>query len=192
MNRSMKTVTLIAAGAAVLALASCNKKNDGAAPASTPAAAQPGSPEAPTLRRKAGLWRMAISNGQAVVQTIEMCIDAETDQRLSIMGTQMGDDACSQHSYARQPDGSWTFSSVCDMGTGGRTSSTGTASGDFSTHYVVHADSVTEGAALPQMNGKHSSTIDSTWTGACPAGQVGGDMTVHGMKINVLKAMKAR
>jgi len=191
MTRSMKTATLLAAGVAVLALASCKAKDEPAAPASGQATAQAGSSEAPTLRRKAGVWRMAISNGEAVVQTIEMCIDADSDQRLSIMGAQMGDDACAQHSYARQPDGSWTFSSVCDMGSGGHTSSQGTVSGDMTTHYVVHADSVTEGAAAPQMNGKHTVTIDSTWTGACPAGQVGGDMMVHGMKINVLR-MKAR
>lgn len=178
--------TVVAVTLGAVALSGCKKKDESASPASSSTPL-----EAPKLTRKPGLWRMAISNGQSVVQTIEMCIDADTDQRLSIMGAQMGDDACSQHSYARQPDGSWTFSSVCDMGTGGRTSSTGTASGDFSSHYVVHADSVTEGAALSQMNGKHSSTIDASWNGPCPAGQVGGDMTVQGMKINVLRGKKA-
>jgi hypothetical protein len=189
------TPVLLTASLAVLALAACKKTETTNAPASGAPAAATTSPAAPAStfpQRQAGLWRMAISDGQQVNQTTEMCIDAATDKELSVMGQSMPKQACTDETMSRGLDGSWSFSSVCNMGTGGKTTTHGSASGDFSSHYVVRFDTMTEGAAVPQMNGKHAFTIDSTRTGPCPAGQVGGDVTIHGMKINVLKQMKAR
>jgi hypothetical protein len=50
----------------------------------------------------------------------------------------------------------------------------------------VNVDSVTTGSASPAANGEHKMTMQGRWVGPCPAGWVGGDMMVNGMKMNIL------
>ena len=121
------------------------------------------------------------------MQISRICLDAATDARMSLWGAQATKDLCGGNTMTPLPGGGWSFSSTCDMGTGGKTTTSGTATGDFNVKYLVQAKSVTEGAAAPQMNGPHTVNIEAAWQGPCPAGTKPGDMTLPGgIKVNLL------
>jgi hypothetical protein len=163
-----------------LALSACNKPEKAAEPA------KPFQPSSTPPRRKPGLWEQRVSNGD-FVQVSRVCLDEATDARLSWWGAQASKDVCEKNLASARPDGGWRFSSVCDMGSGGKTTTSGVATGDFSSHYQIAAESSTVGAAAPQMNGARRMTIDAQWQGPCPTGMKGGDMSLPGgLKINLL------
>lgn len=179
-------------GAAVLALAACDRRGeeaDKAAPGA-PQAQAPGKAPPPidAPARKPGLWEQSVSlAGVDFVQTTRVCLDKETDLKLSWWGNQAARSTCAKNLVTRQADGAWRFSSVCDMGSGGVTTTSGTATGDFSTRYQVQAESSTEGAAAPQMNGVRIVNIAARHLGACPEGMKPGDMELPGgQRINML------
>lgn len=166
--------------AAALALSACNKPEKAAEPA------KPFQPSSTPPKRKPGLWEQRVSNGE-FVQVTRICLDEATDAKLSWWGTQASKGVCEKNLASARTDGGWQFSSVCDMGTGGKTTTSGVATGDFNSHYQIVAESSTEGAGAPQMNGPHKMTIDAQWQGACPADMKGGDMALPGgLKINLL------
>ena len=145
--------------------------------ASAPAAAAAGIP-----RRKPGLWEMTMSMaGEDMPPVVSrVCLDEATESRLAIWGGQVTTDMCEKNAVTRRPDGSIQFSSVCDMGSGGRTTTTGTATGDLTSDYVVKVRTSTVGALTPQMNRTTDMTIASRRVGACEPGQKGGDMMMPG------------
>ena len=63
---------------------------------------------------------------------------------------------------------------------------TGKATGDFNSKYVIKATSVTTGSSMAQTNGTHEMEMTGTWEGACPANMKPGDMTLpNGMTMNL-------
>ncbi len=186
-------LTMAALGLAVLALAACNRNGDEApeqasepdAPAQAEASAEGAAPPAPP-RRKAGLWEQRVST-EGMVQVSRICIDEALERRLSWWGQQATTEGCEKNLVTRRTDGGWQFSSVCDMGTGGKTTTSGVATGDFDSRYVVQAQSSTVGAEAPQMNGTRQINIESAWQGACPEGFRPGDMELPGgIRLNLL------
>jgi hypothetical protein len=192
------TTIKLAAVAALLAplalLAGCQRKPAAEKAADAKAAAANASatttgpaPIASPPRRKPGLWSQTVKMAE-MSQTTRICLDATTEAKMSVFGQQATKDMCKVNHMSRGLDGSWAFVSVCDMGSGGKTTTTGVASGDFGSHYTMTADSVTSGASAPQMNGSHKMVLDAVWQGPCPAGFKPGDMELPGgMKINVLE-----
>jgi hypothetical protein len=163
-----------------LALSACGKAEKAAEPA------KPFQPSSVAPPRKAGLWEQRISNGEAV-QVSRLCVDAATEARLSWWGAPASKDICEKNIASARTDGGWQLSSVCDMGSGGKVTTSGVATGDFSAHYLIVAETSTVGAAAPQMNGLRKMTIDAAWQGPCPADMKGGDMALPGgLKINQL------
>jgi len=171
------------------ALSGCGRKDaeDPAAPAGeaqAPTAAQaPSGPGRPAIpRRKPGLWEMSMSiEGEDMAPIVtKVCLDEATEGRMAIWGGQVTNDMCSKNEVSPLPGGGVRFASTCDMGSGGRTTSVGTATGDLTSNYVVRVQSTTSGAAAPQMNRSSKMTIASRRVGPCPAGQKGGDMTMPG------------
>jgi hypothetical protein len=75
---------------------------------------------------------------------------------------------------ARAADGSWHFSTACDMGAGGRVSTEGVLHGDFASHYTIEAQSQTVGAAT--ANGPDRVKADVRRLGDCPADMKPGDV----------------
>lgn len=181
---------LVLCAAALLALAACSKEGE-KAPAAPADAAKPAfEPSQTPPKRKPGLWEQRVSNGD-FVQVSRICLDDATDAKLSWWGTQATKDICEKNITSKTTDGGWRFSSVCDMGSGGKTTTSGVAKGDFDAHYQIEAESSTVGAAAPQMNGTRKMVIDAQWQGPCPADMKGGDMQLPGgVKINLLDAMK--
>lgn len=182
----------ILAATATLALAACNKpvgeKAASAEGAAKPAtAAAPAAGPAPMPSRKPGLWKQTVSTA-GMTQTSTICLDKAVESKLAVWGAGASKDMCKQTAMAPIAGG-WTFTSACDMGTGGKTTTQGKVTGDFDTSYKVEASSVTEGAGAPQMNGEHKMLMEATWQGPCPADMKPGDMALpNGMKINMLAA----
>lgn len=175
---------------ALAALAGCGKKDEAAtekapaakaaADAATSAVAAGGPPA-----RKAGLWEQTVTTA-GIEQTTRVCLDAATDAKIQVWGGQATKDMCSEQQMTRNLDGSYSFSSVCDLGSGGKTTTKGSVKGDFGDRYTVEATSNTEGAAAPQMNGAHTMRLDAVWKGPCPEGFKPGDMELPGgMKMNL-------
>jgi hypothetical protein len=179
-------LTLLAVAALSTALVACNRKDSGETAATGDEAAAPAGKAAPPAvppapKRKVGLWEMRMSMAEVdFVQTMRVCLDAATDAKTAVWNAQMSKDMCSRQTATRQPDGSWAFTSVCDMGSGGVVTTQGVASGDFSKRYQVRMTSTTAGAATPQMNRTSNMTMDAAWLGACPEGMKGGDVELPG------------
>lgn len=185
--------TLLICAAGVLALSACGKGGDktpAAGDAAKPASTAAG-PVAPP-HRKPGLWTQTVAMGD-FTQTTRLCLDDAVEAKVSLWGAQTSKEMCSRNETHRSLNGSWTFSAVCDMGSGGVTTTTGTATGDFGAKYRIEAVSTTTGASAPQMNGEHKMVVDAAWSGPCPDGFKAGDMELPGgMKINIAQmgAMK--
>jgi hypothetical protein len=177
--------TGLVCAAAALALAACNRNDQSDEPSKmagtvvTPGGPKPTPPQ--TAQRKAGLWEQRISiEGVDFVQTMRVCLDAATDQKVSWWGDQNARSDCEKNLVSRQTDRNWRFSSVCDMGSGGKVTTSGVASGDFGSKYQVSAETSTAGAAAPQMNGTRKLAIDAKWEGPCPAGMTPGEVELPG------------
>jgi hypothetical protein len=171
-------------GAVALPLAACDRQapeEEDAGP-SAPAVV-----ETPT--RKAGLWKQTMSiEGLNMIQTVNLCLDAASEKKVSWWAQQGARGGCDKNDVQRNPDGSWSFSSVCHLEGGMKTTTTGQAVGDFQRAYQVKAESTTEGSPIPAMNRTNTVTIDATWLGECPAGMVAGDMDLpSGQRMNVLQ-----
>lgn len=139
-------------------------------------------------KRKPGLWKQTmLVEGIDVIQTVQLCLDPDSDSKLAWWGQQGFKQACSKNEIEKQPDGSWKFSSVCE-GAGVRTTNDGSAVGDFNSRYQLKAESSTSGAPIPEMNGTRTITIDAEWVGECPAGMKPGDMDLpNGQRMNMLE-----
>jgi hypothetical protein len=183
----MRTVVLIAASA--LVLAGCGKA--GGARAAAPTSGDGAVVSAGPPTRRAGLWEQTMTHDGAplgIVGRVRLCVDRASEAKLSLFGGKMSRGACPRQSVVRGAGGGYAFTSTCDMGQAGVTTSSGTLNGDLGTRYRVHAQSDTTGSSVPAMNGRHVTDIDATWLGPCPADMKPGDMVMgNGMRINASK-----
>ncbi len=123
--------------------------------------------------RRAGMWETTISGVDGGRQSMKMktCANPATEHGSSAFTGPMGggstDRECSRHDAHPIPGG-WAFESVCRHN-GTTTSTSGTITGDFQTHYRMQM--VSHGGGPD----RHM-TIDGRWLGPCPAG--GGGRTI--------------
>jgi hypothetical protein len=187
---------LVVLGLSALALAACSKKAEEKAPQAAASASASGGNASASAgpvsmpRRKPGLWSHTMTaNGST--QAMQVCIDADTDAKMSVWGQAVGKDMCSKNRIAAAPGG-YAFESECDMGSMGHVVSKGAVTGDFNSAYTVKTTSTTTGSSMPQANTTSEMVLTAKWEGACPAGMKGGDITLPGgMKIN-MEAMTAK
>jgi hypothetical protein len=171
----MRVTAVLAMG--LVALAACSKKEDKAATAEgSGASASASAPAGPVTlpKRKPGLWTHTI-NAEGATQTMKLCIDADTDAKMTVWGQAASKEMCARNVVTAAPGG-YAFESECDMGQMGKTSGKGTVTGDFNSAYVVKTTSTTTGSSMPQANKTSEMTLTAKWEGACPAGMKGGDM----------------
>ncbi|THD59475.1 DUF3617 family protein, partial [Phenylobacterium sp.] len=139
------------------------------------------------------LWDNKIDS-RGAKQTVKMCLDATVDQKMKWWGSQVGGRSksdCTHETVTPLPGGGWRFHAVCHMGESGTVTSDGQATGDFSSHYKVEVNSVTEGSPMAQANGAHTTTIEADWLGPCPPDMKAGDMQVGNFKFNMLAGADA-
>jgi hypothetical protein len=198
----MRAVLVI--GSAALALAACQKSPGatGAAASSdtttTASTATPqGGPLSATPHRRSGLWSQTVTRdgkpmgvGSMSMGAMQMCVDAASEANQTVFSHDAAVKAeanrhCTMAPPTRTADGGWTAVSTCPMPSGGSTTTTITASGDFNNSYQVQMDMVATGAPMAALNGHHVMNIEGKWVGPCPAGMAGGDMSFgNGMKFS--------
>lgn len=189
----MRVVALL--GVSLLALAACSKKEektDGAAAPAAGAGPAVGAVVDPTTmpKRKPGLWSHSMV-AEGATQTVQLCLDADTDAKMSLWGQSVSNEMCSKNVITKTADG-YAFESECDIGGMGHSSGKGTVTGDFSSAYTVKMISTTTGSSIPQANKTSEMTLNAKWEGACPADMKGGDMLLPGgVKIN-MESMTAK
>ena len=129
-----RQLTCLAAG--LLLLAACGEKAEGDKAAAGQAAQDPAATAAPVSppRRKPGLWEQRVSMA-GMDQVTRLCVDDAVEDKLSWWGQQATRDMCAKTSMKRRLDGAWEIASECEMGSGGKTVTTGLATGDFSSAY---------------------------------------------------------
>lgn len=126
--------------------------------------------------RRAGQWQMTMSgSGMPSAMTMTECVDPASEHAFSPFHAGPygahhagGEQACSKrdvHAIA----GGWAFESVCPGPGGAPAATSGTVTGDFTSHIHMVVD--TKGGS-----GERRMVMDQTWLGACPAG--GGGRTV--------------
>ncbi len=184
----MRTALLLTTA---LALAACNKPGPTAASGAASVAVGGGAGGAQVSvgipQRRSGLWEQTMTrDGQPnPMGAMRLCIDPATDARMSVFGKAAAGSLCASRSISRGPGGIFHFASTCAMGRAGTVTSTGTASGDFSSKYLVHSESEVSGSSIAAMNGHHVTEMQATWLGPCPTDMVPGDVTVGGFKMNL-------
>jgi len=152
------------------------------------AAAPAGALDLPT--RKAGLWevKMMFEGRNLPPQTMQQCIDAATDKKMSGFGGEMTQGMCSKQDVQKVAS-TLVVDSVCEIA-GMTTTSHAVITGDFNSGYSVKVTSKRSGGpAIPGMpaDGTSTMSIESKWMGACKADQKPGDMIMaDGRKINIL------
>lgn len=151
-------------------LSGCGKEKAAKAPA--------GPVEKPV--RKAGLWEQTVLIEGMQPQHIRICADPAVEGSLPWWGRVVQDGKCTDIAGKRQPNGSWSFESRCEMGPAGTSGIRGTATGDFNSSYQVNVQINTAGANNPQLNGPRKLSNSFVWKGACPADWHPGDVEVAG------------
>ena len=166
----MRASAAVLALAALAALGACHK------PASGPTSSASIAPPGPRL--SPGLWVQQVADRHGVSVT-RYCLDAASAGALAAFD-RAENGHCSRHDMARAADGSWHFSTACDMGAWGKVATEGVISGDFSSHYVVEARSQTVGAAQAAVNGPWRVKADVRRAGDCPKDMRPGDVVLPG------------
>src|SRR5579863_10556388 len=128
-GQSMRIVTVVGlVGLAVLALAACQKNNPGAAGSQAAASGAAGA----LPLRKSGFWEETLTmTGSPTMPVVQACVDAASEQKMGLFTAQVAKECAASLQVTHNPDGSISMSSVCDRGTWGKNTSTGTVTGDF-------------------------------------------------------------
>jgi hypothetical protein len=156
---------------AVAALGACHKPTP-AQTASAPISAAAG----PQLA--AGLWEQKVSDRRGVA-VFRYCLDGTASASLAAFDRQLNS-RCARHDMAKAADGSWHFSTSCDMGAAGKVATEGVVHGDFQSHYVVETRSQTVGAADARADGPGRVLADVRRAGDCPKDMKPGDVILPG------------
>src|SRR5579871_3588446 len=111
--------------------------------------------------RKPGLWelKMTFEGRSLPPQTMQHCVDAETDKLMNNVGGGMQQNACSKQDVQKVGN-TLVVDSVCKIGSA-TTTSHAIVTGDFNSAYTVKVTSKRDGAAAPGMpaNGESNMTI---------------------------------
>jgi hypothetical protein len=169
----MRAPSPILALAALAALAACHKAPAPVASNVAPIqAASAGPTQAP------GLWVQRVSDAHGARVT-KVCLDAGAATTLAAFDQTLAGQ-CSRRDMAQAADGTWHFSTSCDMGPWGKVATEGVMRGDFASHYVVEARSQTVGAAQSAADGPARVIADIRRVGDCPADMKPGDVILPG------------
>jgi len=186
---------ILIVSAVVLALAACAKtQSAGSASASAAAPVDGAAAKIEMPMRKMGLWEQAmLFDGKAnpAMDKIRLCVGPATNAEMSVFGQQMRAARDCQQSISRGLDGSYAVTGTCKTADGATTTSKGTVSGDYSSSIKMHSESDTTGASDAGRNVHSVIDITMTYLGACPADMVDGDEIANGMKVNLVKTLRA-
>lgn len=164
--RRISIVTALSAGALALAACGGGREDKAETPEAAGAEVSEASPSNPSP--KAGLWEETIVAEGGATQVRKTCVGENAGNVLSTMGAQ-NEKMCPSREVKAE-NGGWSMKMTCDMGSGGTVESTGTVTGDFTTHYEARSVTRVSGAEAPQMNRTINTTLTAKWLGPCPEG----------------------
>ncbi|CAN7238245.1 hypothetical protein LJR219_000932 [Phenylobacterium sp. LjRoot219] len=190
----MRKAQILALAGLAAALVACDRKPETAppklpAPPNSGPAASVAPPVLPTALpdRAPGLWEQKVSS-DGVTQASQLCLDRAVAERFTVWGQNAGRKGCTPAKVTTRAGGGFDFTTDCDLGENGKSSTVGAVTGDLARAYKVSAQHTVTGAKAPQMNGRHAMTLDAVWKGPCPSGMVPGDVRLPGgVKLNMLK-----
>jgi hypothetical protein len=133
--------------------------------------------------RKAGWWETTMimnMGGRQQTMVTQGCTDEATEKASSVFSAGVAARGnCTRRDVTQIPGG-WQSTSVCNFGSGTRTS-TATVTGDYQSH--LHMELVSESA-----HGPDRTVMEMKWLGACPAGRKPGDVVLPGgMVVNTVQ-----
>ncbi|EGF91245.1 hypothetical protein ABI_26600 [Asticcacaulis biprosthecium C19] len=147
---------------------------------------QPVAPPKPPVHlpsRNPGLWEMTIAEeGSAEPpQLLQICIDAEADRHLGVLGNDLSGDSC-RKTVSANAEG-WDVLAACDMGNGVSNEYSGAIVGDYASAYNMRLRSQTTQGGASQ--GVANYTVTAKRTGNCTSGQSPGDVVNDGVQFNL-------
>jgi hypothetical protein len=166
----MRVSDRLLALAVLAALGACNRT----APSSSAEVATVAPASGP--QQSPGLWSQSVSDRRGV-KTIRYCLDTAAASALASFNRQLSGH-CARHAIAKAADGTWHFSTSCDMGAGGKVATEGVMRGDFGSHYFIEAETQTVGAADAAANGPSRVLADVQRQGDCPRDMAPGDVVL--------------
>ena len=169
----MRATHRLLALALVAALGACNRTPHAHAATDSATVAIASGPHVAS-----GLWAQRVSDSRGAHET-RYCLDAAAAGALASFDRQLGG-RCSHHDMAQAADGSWHFSTACDMGAWGKVATRGVMQGDFARHYTIEAQSQTVGAAQSLADGPSRMKADVRRIGDCPKDMKPGDVILPG------------
>jgi len=125
----------------------------------------------PWPTRKAGLWAQTLTRDGHAQRTHAalVCLDGGPITDVGGLGRRLGARDCDRH-VIHAADGSYHFTSACQLPAGATLTTRGVASGDFASHYRIDADVAVNGAPISALDGQHQVTVVGAYRGPCPAG----------------------
>jgi hypothetical protein len=168
----MRASKRIVALAVLAALGACHRV------ASSPSAGSETISVASGPQQAPGLWSQSVSDRHGV-SSLRYCLDKAAAASLAAFDRQL-DGRCTRHDIAKAADGTWHFSTSCDMGASGKVATEGVMRGNFHTHYFVEAETQTVGASDSSANGPSRMLADLQRVGDCPTGMKAGDVILPG------------
>lgn len=137
--------------------------------------------------RKPGLWELKIMIERPGVpaQTMQHCVDAETDKLMNANFGNMRSEMCAKQEM-KKVGATIVVDSVCTVGQATMTTHA-VVTGDFNSAYTVKVNSKrTGGTAAPGTPDETNINIEAKWAGACAADQKPGDMILPGgRRVNI-------
>ena len=128
--------------------------------------------QSPT-KMKEGLWLIkTVSTGSKTPRLMKMCTDQATQDRLTQMGTSMAKNMCTMGPVKRSGN-KMDSSATCKMG-----KTTISSLSHFEFNGSTAYKGVTRSVYSPALMGlkESTSTVEGTWSGACPAGMKPGEV----------------
>ena len=168
----MRASKRLLALAILAALGGCHRVTAGQSPGGETVAVASGPEQAP------GLWSQSVSDRHGV-SSLRYCLDKAAATTLAAFDRQLNG-RCARHDIARAADGTWHFSTNCDMGAAGKVATEGVMRGNFHTHYFIEAESQTVGASNGSANGPSRMLADVQRLGDCPKEMKAGDVALSG------------
>jgi hypothetical protein len=128
--------------------------------------------------RKPGLWEIKLAfEGRPGTQSIQQCIDPETDAIMQSSATNIGSQNCTKRDIVKSGD-TMTIDSVCTVA-GKEASSHAVVKGSFDSNYTMTVSSKSDAGPI-------NLTVTGKWLGPCEAGQKPGDLILPGgIKLNL-------
>lgn len=142
-----------------------------------------------------GLWEQTLTRDgvtPALIGRTRLCLVATKAKGMAPLARELTPRACVRTANRETIAGLEVFGLHCELGDGGASEASGRVTRSSPTTYDLHEVSVTRGAAMPGLNGRHVVDIHARWLGPCPAGMAPGEVALSGgMKVNLARAAAA-